>query len=109
MTGIKCPTCGGRVPRPRRDERAQCECGHHFDPDALHVKASTGAVGALWSAVHALEDKASSGRWRRRQPQPPAYMDETIERADEEAGALRDLLKQRDGDVAASRGTSAPG
>lgn len=76
-----------------------CECGSTFDPDDLHVTASSGAVGALWSAVHALEDKASSGRWRSRQPQPPAHLDDTIDRADQEADAIRDVLRQRDGDA----------
>ena len=95
MTRGRCPTCGGRLPTPWEDN-ARCSCGHGFDPNDLHVKASSGAVGALWSAVHALEDKASSGRWRSRQPQPPPHLEETIEKADEEADAIREVLKQRD-------------
>ena len=84
-----------------------CACGHDFDPDDLHVTRSSGAVGALWSAVHALEDKASGGRWRSRQPLPPPHLEETIDRADEEAGAIREILKNRDGDAPSSGPTTS--
>lgn len=97
MRPPRCPTCGGKASKASQDVFAQCVCGRDFSSDDLHVAASTGAIGALWAAVHALEDKASSGRWRSRQPQPPPHLQDTIDRADEEAGAIRDVLKQRDG------------
>ena len=99
MRRPRCPTCGGKAPKGHREDDAACACGRAFDPDDLHVTASSGAVGALWSAVHALEDKASSGRWRSRQPQPPPHLQDTIKRADEEAVAIRAVLSQRDGDA----------
>lgn len=102
VTRAHCPTCGG--PLKAGDERARCRSGHEFDVEDLHVKASTGAVGALWSAVHALEDRASGARWRKQRPAPPAYLDETIEQADREADAIRDVLHSQPGEDA---GTSA--
>ncbi len=56
----------------------------------------------MWSAVRALEDSASSARWRLTQPSPPANCDAIIERAEQEAELIRGLLQNREGDTSDS-------
>jgi len=88
----RCPTCGARL----RKGEGKALCEHEAGPNDIHLDASEGTVGALWSAVHALEDKASGARWRQERPAPPAYLDAMSERADREAGLLREVLEREE-------------
>jgi hypothetical protein len=95
MTRARCPTCNGRL----RLSQDRCWSGHEIAWEERQIIASPGVVRAMWAAVHALEDRASSARWRRRLPSPPPHLDETIEKADEEAASIRDILQSEGDDI----------
>lgn len=92
---ISCPVCAGPV--DLAGAKPNCLIGHDFEPGELSDQLGQEASRALWSAVRALEDSASSARWRLTQPSPPANCNVIIERTEREAGLIRDLLQNREG------------
>jgi hypothetical protein len=61
----------------------------------VRLDTSAGMVGDLWSAIHALEEQACGGRWRRNLPGAQAYRDAMSDKADREAGLLRGVLEEQ--------------
>jgi two-component system chemotaxis response regulator CheB len=64
-SALSCPSCDGvlfRLPG-RPAPRFRCRVGHAWSPESLAAQQSTHAEQALWTALRALEEKASTLRW----------------------------------------------
>jgi hypothetical protein len=106
VNAISCPLCAGPVVLVEGEPR--CPLAHVFDHDELPVRVRDEATRALWSAVRAIEDTASTARWRLTQPDPPSYLQGEIDKAMREGEVLRDVLRRwKDEDDAAAEGIAA--
>lgn len=59
-----CPECGGVLAKSEPDElpRFTCRVGHAYDPEALASEQKRASEDALWTALRALEERASFAR-----------------------------------------------
>jgi two-component system chemotaxis response regulator CheB len=58
---LTCPECGGVIWEFQDGEliRFRCHVGHAYSADSLLVEQANALEGALWTAVRALEERAS--------------------------------------------------
>jgi two-component system chemotaxis response regulator CheB len=72
-SGFSCPDCGGVLWYAPSDgaEWFRCRVGHEYSPAALFQAQNEGLESALWAAVRALRERASTARmmagWAERQ------------------------------------------
>ncbi len=61
VTGLTCPECGGALWELRHGEivKYQCRVGHSYSDEGLLVHQGEALEAALWTAVRALEERAS--------------------------------------------------
>jgi two-component system chemotaxis response regulator CheB len=99
-SALSCPSCDGvlfRLPG-RPAPRFRCRVGHAWSPESLAAQQSTHAEQALWTALRALEEKASTLRWvadeehRRGHPTLARLRRAQAGEADADAEALERLL-----------------
>ena len=60
-TVMTCPECGGLIWELQEGELTRCRChaGHAYSTDSLLAEQAETLEGALWTAVRALEERAS--------------------------------------------------
>lgn len=99
-SGFGCPDCGGVLWELRDGEYVhyRCRVGHGYSAESLLSAQGDGVEEALWSALRALEEKASLSRRladRARQHNQPAVVERFEEQtasATQHANILRDIL-----------------
>lgn len=96
MSTISCPLCAGPV--ELQDGTAVCAVGHAYAADTITDEVAEQAERALWAAVRALEDQASTVRWRQANGETAAHLGRSLEQVDGQAALLRKLLAQREPD-----------
>lgn len=99
-TGYACPDCSGGLFEIEGDEvsRFRCRIGHAYSPRSLEAQQAKSVETALWTAVRALEERASlllnlSERLRKRGGERSAdRMASEAAHARSEADHIRDFL-----------------
>lgn len=99
LSGLSCPSCGGALWEIYEGHtRFKCRTGHAYSPESLLREHGNGLETALWSAVRALDERASISRRmasRARDVGHHAQADKYEERADEankNSAALRRII-----------------
>jgi len=95
-----CPDCGGVLWEVGNGKmlRFRCRVGHAFSPETLLASQTDGLEAALWSAMRALEEKASLTRrladraTEHAQPGAAARFREQSQAAEVHANTIRDVL-----------------
>jgi two-component system chemotaxis response regulator CheB len=102
--GLVCPDCGG--PLYELDERGlpryRCRVGHAWSPESLAVQQELTVENALWHAARVLREKARLHRQlaeanaaRGRRPASTDRLHRTAAEADDSAGVIEQLLRDR--------------
>jgi two-component system chemotaxis response regulator CheB len=99
-SSFACPDCGGTLWELSEGDllRFRCRVGHAFTADALLVEQSDSLEAALWTALRALEERASLARHladrsrRRGHFLLAERFDRQIQDADRHAAVIREAL-----------------
>jgi two-component system chemotaxis response regulator CheB len=97
-----CPECGGPVVEEQRDGVTvlRCHVGHQYGPQSFVAEQADATERALWTAIRALEDRATMLRRmaeqfnRRGVPRSAASFAAQGAQAKQEADALRETMSR---------------
>jgi two-component system chemotaxis response regulator CheB len=99
-TSLICPECGGSIAEHERDGVTilSCHVGHHYGPESFVAEQADATERALWTAIRALEDRATMLRRmaeqfnRRGVPRSAATFAAQAAQARSEADSLRETI-----------------
>jgi two-component system chemotaxis response regulator CheB len=98
-SAFTCPSCRGALWELREGQlvRYRCHTGHAFSSESLLAEQSEAIEDALFSAVRALEEKATAmrslaGRFTGRLPRQESEYKEKAQALDQSADVIRDLI-----------------
>jgi two-component system chemotaxis response regulator CheB len=100
-TGFSCPECSGAIWETVENGREvyRCRIGHEFSPETFHALQSDEVERALWTALHAIEERAAAHRRlaervrHRGGIRSAARMEERANEAVQQAVIIRELLE----------------